>query len=34
MPGLNGHATLAYLMQANPRTKVVMISSEHDALRE
>jgi CheY-like chemotaxis protein len=34
MPGLNGYATLAQLMQANPRTKVVMISSEHDALRE
>jgi CheY-like chemotaxis protein len=34
MAGLNGFATLAYLMQANPRTKVVMISSEHDALRE
>jgi CheY-like chemotaxis protein len=34
MPGLDGYATLAQLMQANPRTKVVMISSEHDALHE
>jgi CheY-like chemotaxis protein len=34
MPGLNGYATLPRLTQANSRTKVVMISSEHDALRE
>jgi len=34
MPGLNGYATLARLMQANPKAKVVMISGEHDALRE
>jgi CheY-like chemotaxis protein len=34
MPGLNGYATLARLMQANPQAKVVMISGEHDALRE
>ena len=34
MPGLDGHATLKRLMLANPQTKVVMISSEHNALRE
>jgi CheY-like chemotaxis protein len=34
MPGLNGYATLPRLMQANRRTKVVMISGERDALRE
>jgi CheY-like chemotaxis protein len=34
MPGLDGHATLARLMLANPQAKVVMISSEHNALRE
>jgi len=34
MPGLNGYATLARLMAINPQTKVVMISGEHDALRE
>ena len=34
MPGLNGHATLARLMQANPQAKVVMISSEYNAARE
>jgi CheY-like chemotaxis protein len=34
MPGLNGHATLARLMGINPQTKVVMISGEHDTLRE
>ena len=34
MPGLNGHATLARLMQANPQAKVVMISGEHNATRE
>src|SRR5262249_5333169 len=34
MPGLNGHATLTRLKDINPETKVVMISSEHDALRE
>jgi CheY-like chemotaxis protein len=34
MPGLDGHATLVRLMQANPQAKVVMISSEHNALRE
>jgi CheY-like chemotaxis protein len=34
MPGLNGYATLARLMQANPQTKVVMISGEHNAPRE
>ena len=34
MPGLDGHATLERLMLANPQTKVVMISSEHNALRE
>lgn len=33
MPGLDGHATLVRLM-ANPQAKVVMISSEHNALRE
>ena len=30
MPGLDGHAALARLVQANSRTKVVMISSERD----
>src|SRR5262245_38499943 len=34
MPGLDGYATLPRLMQTNPRTKVVMISGERDALRE
>jgi CheY-like chemotaxis protein len=34
MPGLNDHATLTRLMCANPRTKVVMISSEYDAQHE
>jgi CheY-like chemotaxis protein len=34
MPGLNGYATLAKLMQANPRAKVVMISGEYNAARE
>ncbi len=34
MPGLNGHATLARLMRANPRTKIVMISGEYNAPRE
>jgi CheY-like chemotaxis protein len=34
MPGLNGYATLARLIRANPRAKVVMISGEHDAPRE
>jgi CheY-like chemotaxis protein len=34
MPGLNGYAILARLIQANPQTKVVMISGDHDALRE
>lgn len=34
MPGLNGYATLARLMQANPQAKVVMISAEHNASRE
>jgi CheY-like chemotaxis protein len=34
MPGLNGHATLARLMQANPQAKVVMISAEQNAARE
>jgi len=34
MPGLDGHATLAKLMLANPQAKVVMISSEHNGLRE
>ena len=34
MSGLDGHATLARLVQANSRTKVVMISSERDGLRE
>lgn len=33
MPGLDGHATLVRLM-ANPQAKVVMILSEHNALRE
>ena len=34
MLGLDGYATLSHLKQANPQTKVVMISAEHDALRE
>jgi CheY-like chemotaxis protein len=34
MPGLDGYATLARLKQANPQTKVVMISGEINALRE
>ena len=34
MPGLNGYATLAKLMQANPQAKVVMISAEYNAARE
>ena len=34
MPGLDGHATLARLIEANFHAKVVMISSEHNALRE
>jgi len=34
MPGLDGYATLVRLMQANPCTKVVMISGEYNALRE
>jgi two-component system chemotaxis response regulator CheB len=34
MPGLNGYATLARLMQANPQAKDVMISAEHNASRE
>lgn len=34
MPGLNGHATLVQLKDVNPQTKIVMISSEHDPLRE
>jgi two-component system, chemotaxis family, chemotaxis protein CheY len=34
MPGLNGYATLARLVQANPQAKVVMISGEYDAPRE
>ena len=34
MPGLNGYATLAKLMQANPEAKVVMISAEYNAARE
>ena len=34
MRGLDSHATLVRLMQANPQAKVVMISSEHNALRE
>lgn len=34
MPGLNGHATLARLKAINSQTKVVMISGDHDALRE
>jgi CheY-like chemotaxis protein len=34
MPGLDGHATLARLMQANPQTKVVMISGEYNTQRE
>ncbi|MGB6349313.1 MAG: response regulator [Pseudolabrys sp.] len=34
MPGLNGYATLARLIQANPQAKVVMISGEYDAPRE
>lgn len=34
MPGLDGYATLTRLMQTNPQTKVVMISSEHNAVRE
>jgi two-component system, chemotaxis family, chemotaxis protein CheY len=34
MPGLNGYATLARLIQANPQAKIVMISGEYDAPRE
>jgi CheY-like chemotaxis protein len=34
MPGLNGYATLARLIHANPQAKVVMISGEHNAPRE
>ena len=34
MPGLNGYATLARLMQANPQAKVVMISAEQVRERE
>jgi CheY-like chemotaxis protein len=34
MPGLNGYATLERLMQANPSTKVVMISSAYNAQHE
>jgi CheY-like chemotaxis protein len=34
MPGLDGYATLSHLKEANPQTKVVMISADHDALRE
>lgn len=34
MPGLHGHGTLARLMQANPQTKVVMISGEYNTQRE
>jgi two-component system chemotaxis response regulator CheY len=34
MPGLHGHGTLARLMQANPQTKVVMISCEYNTQRE
>lgn len=34
MPGMNGYATLARLIQANPQAKVVMISAEYDAARE
>jgi CheY-like chemotaxis protein len=34
MPGLDGYATLGHLMQANPSTKVVMISGEYNAQRE
>src|SRR5215467_10160062 len=34
MPGLNGYATLNKLMQANPQTKVVMISAEYNAAQE
>ena len=34
MPGLNGYATLARLRQANPQTKVVMISGEYNTQRE
>jgi CheY-like chemotaxis protein len=34
MPGLNGHATLAHLLRANPQAKVIMISSEYNAPRE
>ena len=34
MPGLNGYATLARMMEANPHGKVVMISAEYNAPRE
>ncbi len=34
MPGLNGYATLARMMEANPQAKVVMISGEYNAPRE
>ena len=34
MPGLNGYATLAKLMQASPEVKVVMISGEYNAARD
>jgi CheY-like chemotaxis protein len=34
MPGLNGYATLARLMQANPQTKAVMISGEYNTQGE
>jgi two-component system, chemotaxis family, chemotaxis protein CheY len=34
MPGLDGYATLVRLVQANPSTKVVMISAEHNGQRE
>ena len=34
MPGLNGYATLARIMEVNPQTKVVMISGEFNAPRE
>src|SRR4029077_7409145 len=34
MPGLNGYATLARMMEANRQAKVVMISGEYNATRE
>ena len=34
MPGLNGYATLARLMEENPQTKVVMSSGEYNTQRE